>query len=261
MKIEIFNRGICVCVLLAANSFMRKKQRRNGENMQTHILYSQKSEHIERIYYKDATLSYPEHTHTDHIIFGYILEGKLCVMCNGKRRLYQAGDNFCIPPDTSHAIETVGDIPYSMVCFCVAVSKAFDGVSGNTAGRVSSGDSGETADKASNRDSGETAEDIRQLKQLILKAPEDVLTIDDMAHHIGISPYHMIRQFKAVCGLTPHQFQIQCRVRKAQKLLEQGESVIEAAYATGFCDQSHFDRCFQKIVRLTPREYKRCLLQ
>ena len=205
--------------------------------MQTHILYSQKNEHIECIYYKDATMSYPAHTHTDHITFGCVLEGKLCVMRNGKRRLYQAGEHFCIPPDMSHAIETVGDIPYSMVCVCVAVDKAFDG------------------------DRGETVAGVRQLKQLILQSPENAFSIEDMAHHIGISPYHMIRQFRVVCGLTPHQFQIQCRVRKAQRLLEQGESVTEAAYATGFCDQSHFDRCFQKIVRLTPREYQRCLLQ
>ncbi len=32
MKIKIFNREICVCALLATNLFMRKKQRRNGEN-------------------------------------------------------------------------------------------------------------------------------------------------------------------------------------------------------------------------------------
>ena len=31
MKIEIFNLEICVGALLAANSFMRKKQRGNGE--------------------------------------------------------------------------------------------------------------------------------------------------------------------------------------------------------------------------------------
>ncbi len=28
---KIFNREICVCALLATNSFMRRKQRRNGE--------------------------------------------------------------------------------------------------------------------------------------------------------------------------------------------------------------------------------------
>ena len=30
LKIKIFNLEICVCALLATNSFMRKKQRRNG---------------------------------------------------------------------------------------------------------------------------------------------------------------------------------------------------------------------------------------
>ena len=31
LKMKIFNREICVCALLATNSFMRRKQRRNGE--------------------------------------------------------------------------------------------------------------------------------------------------------------------------------------------------------------------------------------
>lgn len=240
--------------------------------MQPHILYSQKNEHIECIYYRDAMLSYPNHTHSGHITFGYVIKGKICVMCNGIIKLYQAGEHFCIPPDTSHAIVTVGDTPYSMVCLCVAVDKIFDGGSRNVVGRAVSVDNGRTVGRVSDRDS-QTADKVshgdgtemaaagvRRLKQLILSSPENAFSIKEMAHHIGISPYHMIRQFKAVCGLTPHQFQIQCRVRKAQRLLEQGESVIEAAYAAGFCDQSHFDRCFRKIVRLTPKEYQRCML-
>ncbi len=31
LKIKIFNPEICVCALLDTNSFMRRKQRRNGE--------------------------------------------------------------------------------------------------------------------------------------------------------------------------------------------------------------------------------------
>lgn len=240
--------------------------------MRNHILYSQKNEHIECIYYRNATLSYPLHTHTDHVTFGYVLEGKVVIPCGGEKKRYRAGEHFCIPPDTPHAIETVDDTPYSMLCLCVAIGKMSDGSSEEMAGRLPDGGQrkyGEqsaheddmTADKVFNGHIAETAADIRRLKQLILEVPENVFSIEDMAYHVGISPFHMIRQFKAVCGLTPHQFQIQCRVRKAQKLLEQGESVTEAAYAAGFCDQSHFDRCFQKIVRLTPGEYKRCLRQ
>lgn len=216
--------------------------------MQNHILYSQINEHIECIYYRNATLSYPLHTHTGHVTFGYILEGKVGIVCGGEKKRYHTGEHFCIPPDTPHAIEAVDDTPYSMVCLSAAVDKMFDEDGGKAAVKVSDGEAGETAG-------------ISLLKQMILEMPQDTFPIKEMAHCIGISPYHMIRQFKAACGLTPHQFQIQCRVRKAQKLLEQGESVIEAAYATGFCDQSHFDRCFQKIVRLTPKEYKQCLLR
>ena len=38
MKIKIFNREICVCALLATNSFMRKKQRRNGERLKAQMV-------------------------------------------------------------------------------------------------------------------------------------------------------------------------------------------------------------------------------
>ena len=48
---------------------------------------------------------------------------------------------------------------------------------------------------------------------------------------------------------------MQCRGRKAQGLLAEGRSATEAAYEAGFCDQSHLDRCFRRIVRLTPSEY------
>lgn len=214
--------------------------------MRNHILYSQINEHIECIYYRNATLSYPLHTHTGHVALGYILEGKVGIVCGGEKKRYHTGEHFCIPPDTPHAIEAVDDTPYSMVCLSAAVDKMFHEDGGKAAGKVFGGEAGETTG-------------VMRLKQLILASPENAFSIENMARHIGMSPYHMIRQFKAVCGLTPHQFQIQCRVRKAQKLLEQGESVTEAAYATGFCDQSHFDRCFQKIVRLTPNEYKHCL--
>ena len=80
-----------------------------------------------------------------------------------------------------------------------------------------------------------------------------------MAADSNTSPFHLIRKFKKAFGLTPHQFQIQCKVRKAQKLLEEEKSVCEVTYDAGFCDQSHLDRCFQKVVGLTPKEYRASL--
>ena len=44
--------------------------------------------------------------------------------------------------------------------------------------------------------------------------------------------------------------------RLCMKLLETTKSIPEVAYEAGFCDQSHLDRCFQKIVGMTPRQYQ-----
>ncbi|MDE6662772.1 MAG: AraC family transcriptional regulator [Lachnospiraceae bacterium] len=199
--------------------------------MKNDIVYYRYANDIKCICYHNSKQCYPEHTHAAHLIIGYILTGKLCVICDKEEHIYNAGEYYYILPDTMHIIEPVDDMTYSMISICIS------------------------ADKVS-YESDDDVFYLKQLKQLILDASENVFLIKDMARKIGISPYHMIRQFKAACGLTPHQFQIQCRVRKAQKLLEEGKSVTEAAYATGFCDQSHFDRCFNKIVRLTPSEYK-----
>lgn len=202
-----------------------------GKNMRNNIIYYQKNNSIQYIYYKNATQSYPMHTHANHITLGYIMEGAVRIVLDGEECLYHAGGYFCIMLDTPHAVEKVDDTGYSMISVCISANKISD-------------------------ESEKEICYLKRLKQLIVNAPENVFSIEDMAQSISVSPYHMIRQFKAACGLTPHQFQIQCRVRKAQKLLEEGKSVTEAAYATGFCDQSHFDRCFRKIVRLTPSEYK-----
>lgn len=199
--------------------------------MQQRIIYNRKNQNIDCVYYQNAVRSYPTHTHASHHTFGLVSDGAVCIVCNGKKKQYRAGQYFYIPPDTPHAIEPVKDETYSMISVCVPVEEAADG-------------------------DGVDTHYIKRLKRLILEMPEHTFLINDMAETISVSPYHMIRQFKAFCGLTPHQFQIQCRVRKAQKLLEEGKSVTEAAYATGFCDQSHFDRCFRKIVRLTPSEYR-----
>lgn len=199
--------------------------------MQNNTIYYQSSKDMVCICYQNATQSYPTHTHAAHITFGYITDGTVRIVKNGRDCLYHAGECFCIMLDIPHAVEQVDGAPYSMIAVCIPADKSVDLYN-------------------------DEFNYVNQIKQIILNAPEESFLIADMAHCVSVSPYHMIRQFKSVCGLTPHQFQIQCRVRKAQKLLEEGKSVTEAAYATGFCDQSHFDRCFRKIVRLTPSVYR-----
>lgn len=202
--------------------------------MKNNITYYCQSNNIEYIYYKKSKQSYSMHTHANHIILGYVTEGEVCIICETGKAIYHMGESFLIMPDILHAVVAVNNTAYSMINICIPANIMRDK---------------STDDNCH----------LKRLKKMILDTPENTFLINDMAISIGISPYHMIRKFKRICGLTPHQFQIQCRVRRAQRLLEAGKSVTEAAYDTGFCDQSHFDRCFRKIVRLTPSEYKQAV--
>ena len=201
------------------------------------ISYSKKNENIECVRYKDWSKSYAPHTHTGHLTVGYVEEGSICLVMNGVAENYGAGEKFQIPPNVLHEIKTVDGQSYSMVVLCIAVDTAEDSFGNNYEDAVAR---------------------LNELRKSILENPENIYLIEQMAHDACISPFHMIREFKKAFGLTPHQFQMQCKVRKAQKLLAE-KSASEVTYDAGFYDQSHMDRCFKKVVGLSPKEYKRAV--
>lgn len=200
------------------------------------ISYSKKNDQIECVRYKDWRKSYPPHTHTDHLMVGYIEEGSVCIVLNGEPSIYCAGDKFQIPPNVLHEIKMVDNQSYSMVVLCIQV------------------DESECTD-----DYEDAVARLNELRKSILENPENIYLIEQMARDACISPFHMIREFKKAFGLTPHQFQMQCKVRKAQKLLAE-KSASEVTYDAGFYDQSHMDRCFKKLVGLSPKEYKKAVI-
>lgn len=202
--------------------------------MINHISYQKKNDEIECVHYKNWTKAYPPHTHAEHLTLGIVEEGKVCIVMEGESKIYKTGDEFQIPPDVLHEIKPLDEKGYSMLVTCLRV----------------------TMQGQSDVDKDVVDGPLVGLKDSILDQPENLYLIEEMAKDTNISPFHLIRKFKKMYGLTPHQFQIQCKVRKAQKLLEEEKSVCEVTYDAGFCDQSHLDRCFQKIVGLTPKEYK-----
>lgn len=204
------------------------------------ISYSKKNDRIECVRYKEWRKSYPPHTHTAHMIVGYIEEGRVCMVLNGEAKIYGAGERFQIPPNTLHEIKTVGDECYSMAVLCTAL------------------EADEIVAEDCARDYESLVARLDELQKSILENPENIYLIEQMAHDACISPFHMIREFKKAFGLTPHQFQMQCKVRKAQKLLEE-RPAAEVTFDAGFYDQSHMDRCFKKVVGLSPKEYKRAV--
>lgn len=80
----------------------------------------------------------------------------------------------------------------------------------------------------------------------------DRITLADLGAAVGLSRFHLLRQFKAATGQTPWQYQTQLRIELARAQLRAGEPVARVAQNCGFVDQSHFTRIFRRVVGVTP---------
>ena len=97
---------------------------------------------------------------------------------------------------------------------------------------------------------------LRRARDYLGDCPERNISLDELAAEAGIGKFRLIRLFRERTGLPPHAFQLARRVRTARRLLEAGQTIAETAAATGFVDQSHLHRHFQRSLGLTPGEYQ-----
>jgi AraC-like DNA-binding protein len=79
----------------------------------------------------------------------------------------------------------------------------------------------------------------------------------DVAAHVALSPYHLLRAFRAATGLTPHAYLDNLRIRRAECLIAAGKPLAEVSAESGFSSQSHFTRRFRQIIGVTPGQYAR----
>jgi AraC family transcriptional regulator len=94
------------------------------------------------------------------------------------------------------------------------------------------------------------------LRRIEAQADES-LSVSELARGAAMSPYHFLRTFRAVVGMTPHQFILHTRLnRAAVRLRRTSESVSAIAFAAGFGDLSTFNRRFQRIVGQSPSAYR-----
>ncbi len=80
-----------------------------------------------------------------------------------------------------------------------------------------------------------------------------------VARKVGVHPVHLARTFRRVYQTTFASYVRQLRVDFARRQLAGPAALSEIAFAAGFCDQSHFSRCFKRHTGLTPAEYRATL--
>jgi AraC-like DNA-binding protein len=98
---------------------------------------------------------------------------------------------------------------------------------------------------------------LRRASDYLRDRPELNIGLDELAAAAGIGKFRLVRLFRERTGLPPHALQIAHRLRAARRLLEAGETPVAVAAMTGFADQSHLHRHFQRSLGVTPGEYQR----
>lgn len=110
---------------------------------------------------------------------------------------------------------------------------------------------------------------IQKTPLLITKALEyvnqnytnNLLSIQDIADYLKISPQHLSRLFKSTQGKTFIEYVTLIRIQKSLKYLEQSNyKIYEIAEKIGYSTQHYFCTAFKRVLHISPQEYRKSLL-
>ncbi len=83
------------------------------------------------------------------------------------------------------------------------------------------------------------------------------LGLADLARMASMSKYHFLRCFRQVAGVTPYQFLLDLRLRRAAvRLATTAEAVAGIAFDAGFGDLSTFNGRFRDVFGLSPSRFR-----
>ena len=105
-----------------------------------------------------------------------------------------------------------------------------------------------------------TARDRRRAVEAALWIDENSsreIDLEEAARKASLSPFHFLRLFSGVLGVTPHQYLVRSRLRHAARLLaDEDIAVTDIAYDVGFGDLSNFVRTFHRAAGVAPMKFR-----
>ncbi len=99
-------------------------------------------------------------------------------------------------------------------------------------------------------------ERIASAIQFIEEHAGDQPTLDEVALHVGLSPFHFQRLFRRWAGISPKRFLQFVTVEHAKGLLRSSASVMDAAFEVGLSGPARLHDHFVALEAVTPGEYK-----
>lgn len=214
---------------------------------------------------------YPLHSHISMLTLNYVRSGQLTLSTRSGEVHYTAGECFGIQPHVAHSLSRSADSEVVSVCCAVQyayvegilnrhyVQNALTELQNNKLLAVHEVEKytcilSFMPNRLADSDIDDAATHL--LFTALETHPEENIPLAQWSIQCGRSVWYAIRRFREVTGLTPHQFQIQNRIRQAKRLLRENTSLTDVALSAGFCDQSHLNRCLLRSLGLTPARYR-----
>ncbi len=103
------------------------------------------------------------------------------------------------------------------------------------------------------RRAGLSAKRLRHVTEYIEAHLRDKLSQRVLAQEVSLSEFHFARMFRISTRYSPKEYVIRRRVLQARELLLDGKLKVAAVAAeVGFCDQSHLNRHFTRVLGCCP---------
>jgi AraC family transcriptional regulator of adaptative response/methylated-DNA-[protein]-cysteine methyltransferase len=111
-------------------------------------------------------------------------------------------------------------------------------------------------DVAGNRSTNPINAVVHELARQIEANPEQPFRLAQLAQRAGYSPFHLQRNFKAIIGSTPKEYQTAARLRTLKQELRKDAPVSDAIYQAGFGSGSRVYEKTDGQLGMTPSEYR-----
>jgi AraC family transcriptional regulator len=107
------------------------------------------------------------------------------------------------------------------------------------------------------RDERRISDAVRRIEAEEHEPSDEPLSLTILARGVAMSPYHFLRTFRQVVGMTPHQFVLRTRLHRAAVRLRRSDEAVSAiAFEAGFNDLSTFNRRFRRVIGANPSAYR-----